>query len=259
LKTVFEASTAVEAHMILHLLQQAGVESQVLGEFLPGAMGEIPAQRLVRVVVADKDEAEARSVIADWERTQPPVVTPALPKVSHRTTGIAFAVGALSGALMVWWALRTPVWSDPVDFDNDGVVDMQTKVARDMPVETQYDRNSDGKPDAYVGYDRHGDADTVLHDDDFNGKFESSFIFHKDHPVSLKSDRNGNGAAEVRCNYQLGVLADCEYLDEATGKPIKRETYTTGFLSSVELDTDGDGVFERKRLLDWMGEIASDK
>jgi hypothetical protein len=107
LKTAFEASTAVEAHMILHLLQQAGVEGQVLGDFLPGGAGEIPAQGLVRVVVADGDESEARSIIADWERTQPPVVTPALPRMSHRSIGIAFALGAASGALVVWWALRT--------------------------------------------------------------------------------------------------------------------------------------------------------
>jgi hypothetical protein len=109
LKTVFEASTAVEAHMILHLLQQAGIEGQVLGEFLPGAVGEIPAQRLVRVVVSDNAEAEARSIIADWESTQPPVVTPALPKTSPRSTGFAFAMGALCGAVAVWWVLRTPL------------------------------------------------------------------------------------------------------------------------------------------------------
>lgn len=109
MKTVFEASTAVEAHMILHLLQQGGVEGQVLGDFLPGAAGEIPAQRLVRVVVADEAEAEARSLIEDWERSQPSVVTPALPKASNRSIGFAFVIGALCGALAVWWVLRAPV------------------------------------------------------------------------------------------------------------------------------------------------------
>jgi hypothetical protein len=106
MKTVFESSLAVDAHMVLHLLQQGGLQGQVLGDFLPGGAGDLPAAGLVRVVVADEHEAEARNLIADWERSQPPDVIPTVPKVSRRSTGITFAVGALTGAMIMWWACR---------------------------------------------------------------------------------------------------------------------------------------------------------
>jgi len=70
MRTVFEASNAVEAHMILHLLQQSGIEGRVDGEHLLGAMGELPAMGLVRVVVDDNDVRRAKQVIADWESHQ---------------------------------------------------------------------------------------------------------------------------------------------------------------------------------------------
>jgi len=70
MRTVFEASNAVEAHMILHLLQQSGIEGRIDGEHLLGAMGELPAMGLVRVVVDDGDVRRAKEVIADWESHQ---------------------------------------------------------------------------------------------------------------------------------------------------------------------------------------------
>ena len=69
--TVFEARTGFEAHMMRNLLLQAGITARVLGEDLIGAMGELPAMGLVRVVVRPDDEAVARQVIADWEAATP--------------------------------------------------------------------------------------------------------------------------------------------------------------------------------------------
>jgi hypothetical protein len=105
MKTVFESQLAVEAHMILHLLQGAGIEGQVLGEFLQGGTGELPATRLVRVVVADDKEAEARGIIADWERAEPEAAAP--PAMYSRRVLVAkgFIAGVVCGALLVWWLL----------------------------------------------------------------------------------------------------------------------------------------------------------
>ena len=105
MKTVFESQLAVEAHMILHLLQGAGIEGQVLGEFLQGGTGELPATRLVRVVVADEKEAEARGIIADWERAEPATAAP--PAMHSRRVLVAkgFIAGVVCGALLVWWLL----------------------------------------------------------------------------------------------------------------------------------------------------------
>jgi hypothetical protein len=67
MKTVFDASNNIEAHLVMHQLQQAGIDARIEGEYLQGGIGELPAAGNVRVVVNPKDEAEARAVIADWE------------------------------------------------------------------------------------------------------------------------------------------------------------------------------------------------
>jgi hypothetical protein len=69
MKTVFEAANSLEAHMILGLLAQAGIEGQILGEALQGGMGDLPAAGLVRVVVSDTDFVAARIIVEDWNST----------------------------------------------------------------------------------------------------------------------------------------------------------------------------------------------
>ncbi len=69
MKTVYDASSNIEAHLVMHQLQQAGIEATIQGEYLQGGIGGLPAAGNVRVIVPAKDEAEARSVIADWEAT----------------------------------------------------------------------------------------------------------------------------------------------------------------------------------------------
>ena len=67
MKTVYDASSNIEAHLVMHQLQQAGIEATIQGEYLQGGIGELPAAGNIRVNVPAKDVAEARKVIADWE------------------------------------------------------------------------------------------------------------------------------------------------------------------------------------------------
>lgn len=67
MKTVFDASSNLEAHMAMHQLQQAGIHAEIVGEYLQGGIGELPAAGNVRVVVKANDVDAARQVIADWE------------------------------------------------------------------------------------------------------------------------------------------------------------------------------------------------
>jgi len=67
MKTVYDAATNIEAHLVMHQLQQAGIEASIQGEFLQGGIGELPAAGNIRVMVDPKDEDEARRVIADWD------------------------------------------------------------------------------------------------------------------------------------------------------------------------------------------------
>lgn len=76
MKPVYDAANAIEAHMIVHLLGQAGIYGRVEGEHLQGAMGELPAAGIIRVCVNTDAVDAARRVIHDWEAAQPVEPTP---------------------------------------------------------------------------------------------------------------------------------------------------------------------------------------
>ena len=53
MKTLIHAQDLIEANLIKNLLAEQHIEATVLGEYLQGAIGELPASDLIRVVVAD--------------------------------------------------------------------------------------------------------------------------------------------------------------------------------------------------------------
>ena len=67
MKSVYETSTSLDAHMILNLLMQEGIEGRVDGEYLPGGVGELQAINLVRVMVDESNYERAAGVIKAWE------------------------------------------------------------------------------------------------------------------------------------------------------------------------------------------------
>lgn len=66
-KTAYDAISNIEAHLVMHQLQQAGINARIEGEYLQGGVGVLPAAGNVRVIVDERDLQEARAVIADWE------------------------------------------------------------------------------------------------------------------------------------------------------------------------------------------------
>lgn len=105
MKCVFEASSGLEAHMILNLLKQAGISGRIDGEYLQGGIGELQAMNLVRVLVPEKDYAEARKIIDHWDSIQP------APDNTRQDNGtrsplLNFLVGAAVGAWIMYWILK---------------------------------------------------------------------------------------------------------------------------------------------------------
>jgi len=66
---VYSAGNAAEAHMVKLALDDAGIESRVVGELLNGVVGEIPVGDVStpRVWVHEDDAVAARSTIVEWE------------------------------------------------------------------------------------------------------------------------------------------------------------------------------------------------
>ena len=69
MKIVFDASNSIEAHLLLGILNQAGITGTISGEYLQGAMGELPAFGLVKILVSNTDYDEARVIVAEWQST----------------------------------------------------------------------------------------------------------------------------------------------------------------------------------------------
>jgi hypothetical protein len=68
MRSVYEPANAVQAHVLHDVLRQHGITSFVSGEHLQGAIGELPAGTLLRLLVDDSDWSAARRALEDWER-----------------------------------------------------------------------------------------------------------------------------------------------------------------------------------------------
>lgn len=104
MQRIYEAANNIEAHMLVHLLQQAGVEAHVEGEHLQSGGGELPLSGLVAVVVSDDRARQAREIIRDWEASTQQPRDPMQPASANRGLFgpmLAFILGALVGATVI--------------------------------------------------------------------------------------------------------------------------------------------------------------
>ena len=69
--TVYEAEHLIDAHLVRGRLEAEGIEAWVLGEWLTGALGELPATGLLRIGVGEADRERAEAVVAEWRHSEP--------------------------------------------------------------------------------------------------------------------------------------------------------------------------------------------
>jgi|AutmiccBRH37_all_1029493.scaffolds.fasta_scaffold13176_2 hypothetical protein len=65
MRVVYEAENLVDAHLVRGVLEQAGIPVWVRGEYLTGAMGELPVMGLVAVCVPESAFAQARPLVEE--------------------------------------------------------------------------------------------------------------------------------------------------------------------------------------------------
>jgi hypothetical protein len=222
---VYECTLAVEAHMVCDLLASAGISARVEGEFLQTGAGELPLGNLVKVRVEPARAAEAREVIAEWEKQQ---VTPqpgeaAVAKSSRAGSLLWFLCGLMAGTALTFIALGSRYSST-----------------------TAYDRNHDGRVDSrwYLGWD--GRAVRYEEDNDFDGRFEWQIDIEDEQFRRAVLDSDDDGRPERVSQFRNGVITSQDFHFASGGRIVKRETYEGGLLASAEFDDDGDGVFERR-------------
>lgn len=108
MKTLYQASNLVEAHMIVDLLRQEGLSGRVDGEYLQGGIGELPAAGLIRVVVEEPDYTAAKAIVERWDAAQP-LHEPAPPP--QKTVGrfTIFVVGMIAGLALSYVYYQAPL------------------------------------------------------------------------------------------------------------------------------------------------------
>lgn len=72
MKTAYQANSAIDAHLVLHLLEHSGIQAKIFGEHLQGGIGEIQTMGLVRVMVDDDSYDQARQIVEHWEAQEIP-------------------------------------------------------------------------------------------------------------------------------------------------------------------------------------------
>jgi hypothetical protein len=255
MRTLYEAASAIEAHMLVDLLKREGMTAHIHGEALQGAIGELPAAGLIRLVIDEPDYERARAVIGAWESEQPAETWTAPPRPRSRVP--SFIAGLAVGVLAMVGVYWTPVSSDGTDIDRDGQLDETwTYAANGRPLKFEVDRNLDHKIDYVVHYDRRGLIQQADADDNFDGVFETQFRYRNNEIESAQTDTDGDGYPDLRAVYANGVQESVETLDPRTGRPVRVEHFKLHLRTRAEVDSDRDGTLDQQLIYSPQGEVT---
>ena len=234
--------------MLQGFLAQEGMSARIDGAYLQGAVGELPAQGFVRLVVEDDDYDQARAAIERWEATEVSDPVPASVAAPSRSKAWVFAlVGVAIGVAGSFAYFRTPVTDSGVDYNRDGVLDERWVYAPSgSTLESTMDRNLDTKIDYTSHFDHQGEIVTAEADDDFDGVFETHYLFKDGSVVSAEADTDGDAYPDLRAAYTHGVLDSVEYIDPQSGWPVRVEQYRLGKLTRADVDTNRDGRLDTR-------------
>ena len=267
---IYRAANIADAHLIRQMLEAEGIHAFIQGEYLQGAVGELPANTEILVQVGDDDYAAARAVVERWESAEVEHLEDDTEYASQSTASTfgmnrgasvftVFAcllVGALAGAAMVWTLYNRPSQGTDIDHDGDGRIDERVYLAGDRIQRIEYDRNNDAKADQVLRYDGTGNLEVIESDDDFDGGYERLDRFRHNQPERWAADDGLDRTIDRRGEYAMGVLFREEWLD-AKGNVVKSIRYDNGLPVSGEFDSDGDGRLETARRYDRRGEIMA--
>jgi hypothetical protein len=257
MKTLYQASNLVEAHMIVDLLRQEGLSGRVDGEYLQGGIGELPAAGLIRVVVEEQDYTAAKAIVERWDAAQP-LHEPAPPPQKTGSRLTTFVFGLIAGLALSFAYYQAPVTTEGTDHNSDGVLDDRWTYARsNRALKNEVDRNLDGKIDYIANFNRFGIIHSSQSDDNFDGVFESRITYRQGNAELGEMDTNGDGYRDLRTNFEHGVHVATEYIYPATGRPQKIEYVRLGKITYAELDTNRDGTMDKLIKYDEIGEVLT--
>jgi Putative prokaryotic signal transducing protein len=265
MKTLYEAANSLEAHMLVDLLKQEGLSAHIQGEHLQGAIGEIPAAGLIRLLIDEAQYDAARKLVNDWDNRQPiahttkTAATTSSGLLSYRGL-LGFLIGLLIGVLVMFVLYKTPATTQGIDHNGDGKIDEKwIYAANGRPLRAEIDRNFDGKVDLIHYYNISGTIEKTESNENFDGVFESITKYKQGNVDYSEMDTDGDGIKDLRTVHRFGIVERVEYLSPYTLKPLRVEHYKRGKLLKAEVDKDKDGVLDTLELYDSLAQISSTK
>ena len=254
---VYDAPNSLEAHMVLNLLEQAGISGRIDGEYLQGAAGELPPGRLIRVMVEEGDVEDAMAIIREWDASQP-AATPA-PAPERKGPGVlpVFIAGCITGGGFVAFTYNSPVTTDGIDFNGDGRLDERYIYKDDRLTRIEIDRNLDGKPDLVYILNLQGLLESARSDDDFDGVMETRDTYDRNLLSVSESDIDNNGIIDYRTELKNGLPVLTTMWGSGRNPRSKVQHRDAGILRSADYDSNGDGIYDIHYEYDALEEIAS--
>jgi hypothetical protein len=245
MQTIYQAANLADAHLLRQLLQDTGIPVHLNGEYLQGALGEVPPNTPILLMVPDQHAEAARAIVLDWER--------ATPQHDEATEDDALAsksaIAPASRGGSVFATIGSLLF---------GAVCGAAIVAGDRVDRVEVDRNRDDRIDQILRYRAKGDLGRIENDDDLDGRFERIDVFRNGQPDTFTIDHDGDGETDVRGKYENGVIVLDEWLDRS-GRVVKTVRYRDGWPVSGEFDSDGDGRLDTARTYDARGEIVGSR
>lgn len=273
---VFSGSASGEVYIVKGLLEQHGIEARVEGEYLRGAVGELPADGMIALHVDEADKERAQALISDYERGHGPVsaeelnrqalaaATPAEGAPPRRAYQAAeysrmrpFAYGFMTAAGLLLILYYVSGRTDPRDTNRDGYHDVLYHYRFDRIDSIEQDRNYDGKFDLVIKYAFDGSYSSEERDDNFDGKIETWGYYTDNQLTSARRDADSDGEVDQRELYKHQVLQRIEFLDPATGLVKKALIYENLRLTRALVDDDLDGRFDREIIYDALEDVQS--
>lgn len=228
--------------MIKNLLAMNDLQSEIFGEHLQGGIGDLQADGVIRVMVADEIYPRAHQVVADWEASQPAIEPGS--KVKTKTSLGSLVLSFLLGGVAMFFLLQTPVSNDGIDHNGDGALDEHWHYAGNLLRKVKIDQNRDGGIDAIWNYDHRGLLSSSKYDNNFDGRFELQCKIYRGNTTSCKADFDNDGFAEYRESYRSGVLNSISFYNPKTKLIKKKKILDGGRLVQAQIDLDGDGDLE---------------
>jgi Putative prokaryotic signal transducing protein len=103
---IYRAANIADAHLMRQLLENEGIPAFIQGEYLQGAVGELPANTEILVHVADENAEAARVIVDEWESAEPVVMEDDLPESpSDKSSGTVADGFSFGKAVLLFLAI----------------------------------------------------------------------------------------------------------------------------------------------------------